>query len=172
MRSRAWLWPCRHMSGFGSECPDGLPASVQPTVGDAVRSFPSPEDPSSLGALPSCLCVKPHFMGTTSRPCARLAPSCLQARRGGTTCDPQVFPGTWVVMFGRPHSVGARGFARTCGSSVCGDPVGRGPRPLLGCDSANKKSRSRSNDARAAVTSHLPSRGGRGARRPMSSRAC
>jgi hypothetical protein len=38
-RRATWSRPCRHVSGFGSVCLDGLPASVQPTVAATIPSF-------------------------------------------------------------------------------------------------------------------------------------
>lgn len=46
----AWLWPCRHVSGSGSACPGGLPASWQPTAGAAVPSFASTDHRGRVGA--------------------------------------------------------------------------------------------------------------------------
>ena len=39
MHACSWLHACRHVSGFGFACPDGPPASVQPTVSGAIPSF-------------------------------------------------------------------------------------------------------------------------------------
>ena len=38
-RRATWSRPCRHVSGFGFVCLDGLPASVQPTVAATIPSF-------------------------------------------------------------------------------------------------------------------------------------
>jgi hypothetical protein len=67
----AWLWPCRHVSGFGSASPGGLSASAQPTAGAAFPSFLYADDSGCLGDLPRCLCAEPDLLGTLS--CLRLS---------------------------------------------------------------------------------------------------
>jgi hypothetical protein len=59
-----WLRPCRHVSGFGSSCPGGLPASVQSTAGAEMSLHLYPPMTLCVGDLSSCLCSKPYSYGT------------------------------------------------------------------------------------------------------------